>query len=235
MPKTDLNAPYKPFQDINVARAFFQNLNIAGGAPTTNGDTWSLLSSWSTFIGWDEVWDSTMYDQSYVEWAMTTDMATFGNSFLAAAQKYDGTFLTGDEINGIFNGTKTTLEAAAFTGAQGKGGVYQPYYEMNPYWLAVDMITCLILIVAAVCCFWLRTHTVAPDVFGYVSSMTRDNPYLHLPEGGTAMSGVDRARALKKIKVRIADMSGDAAVGHIGLTVFDEEKAQGLSRDRQYV
>jgi hypothetical protein len=55
--------------------------------------------------------------------------------------------------------------------------------------------------------------TATPDI----SSMTRDNPHMRLPDGGSTMSGPERARALGKIKVKIADLGSQSEVGHIGL------------------
>jgi hypothetical protein len=36
-------------------------------------------------------------------------------------------------------------------------------------------------------------RTVAGDIFSYISSMTRDNPHMNLPDGESAMSGSERA------------------------------------------
>lgn len=81
----------------------------------------------------------------------------------------------------------------------------------------MDLISCKILLAAALVAFWLRKNTLAPDIFGYVSSLTRDNPHLNLPEGGFTMSGLERARTLRKVKARIADVADENGVGKVGL------------------
>jgi hypothetical protein len=66
--------------------------------------------------------------------------------------------------------------------------------------------------------------------------MTRDNPHMHLPEGGSTMSGVERARALKHVKVRVGDLGNNGGIGHIGFAVVHPEIELGnLNKSRQYV
>jgi hypothetical protein len=65
--------------------------------------------------------------------------------------------------------------------------------------------------------------------------MTRDNPNVELPEGGSAFSGIGRARLLKNVRVNIADLaSEDSKNGKIGPVRLDPE-AKSLSKDRVYV
>jgi hypothetical protein len=69
-----------------------------------------------------------------------------------------------------------------------------------------------------------------------VSSLTRDNPNMHLPEGGSTMTGVERARALKNVKVKLADLNGNRGVGHIGLAVVHPDVKMGhIMKSRHYI
>jgi hypothetical protein len=102
----------------------------------------------------------------------------------------------------------------------------------------LDAITCVILLLAATASVWLRQKTVCPDVFGYVSSMTRDNPNMPLPAGGSTMSRVERARAMKNIRVKIGEVQrrDDVGVGHIGLAMDHPEIQMGrLRRKGEYM
>jgi hypothetical protein len=91
--------------------------------------------------------------------------------------------------------------------AKAKGASYDSQYVLSIPWITIDIVTCTIPFLAAMASFWLRQQTVAPDIFGYVSSMTRDNPHMHLPDGGSTMSGSERARALEYVKVKVADLN----------------------------
>ena len=103
------------------------------------------------------------------------------------------------------------------------GQPYFPHYEIYWPWIAVDIVSCLILFLAALTSSWLRTQTLAPDIFGYVSSLTRENPHLNLPESGSCLSGLDRARLLKKLKIQILDVGTADQVGHVGVRLVDSE------------
>lgn len=82
----------------------------------------------------------------------------------------------------------------------------------------------------AIAAFWLRKKTLAPDVFGYVSSLTRDRPRHRMPDDGTLLSGLERARMLKDVKERIADVGTDAGLGRVGPS--HAGPASDLRRDR---
>ena len=101
-----------------------------------------------------------------------------------------------------------------------KGAIYDPRYHLNVAWVIADLMSNTILLAAAIVSFWLRKHTLAPDIFGYVSSLTRDNPTIPLPAGGTTLSGLDRARLLKNVRVCIADVGSDG-LGRVTLLQAD--------------
>ena len=113
--------------------------------------------------------------------------------------------------------------------------MWDPHYELSLPWTIIDIITSCVLLGAAVLSIILKRRTVAPDIFGYVSSMTRDNPHLLLPEGGSTLSGVERAKALRKLKVKITDLNEEGEVGRIGLAAADAERHIALSKTKQYV
>lgn len=111
-------------------------------------------------------------------------------------------------------------ESDVFARSTFKGAIYRPEYRLNIGWVVADIMSNTVLLAAAIASFWLRKHTLAPDIFGYVSSLTRDNPNVPLPEGGTALSGWDRARLLRDVRVRIADTGSDG-VGRVALARAD--------------
>jgi len=110
-------------------------------------------------------------------------------------------------------------------------GSYKPQRSARH---ALHFVAYLVLLAAAVWSFWLRVHTLAPDVFGYVSSLTRDNPNIRLPTEGSTLDGLDRARYLKGVKVKIGDLVGESTgAGKIGLAPADQ--IQHLQKGKIYV
>lgn len=106
------------------------------------------------------------------------------------------------------------------------GAELNPHYAISWLWIGIDFASGILLLIAAVLSIWLRLHTLVPDIFGYVSSLTRDNVYLKdiLPESGSSLTGTERSRIMKNVKVRFGDVSGhDSNVGRIGMTVVKVE------------
>lgn len=85
--------------------------------------------------------------------------------------------------------------------------------------MSIDLLSCIVLLVAAGISFWLRTHTNVPDIFGLVSEMVRDHESL---SSGNEVFGIERTRALGDIKVRVTNLSTGGRAGHIGLVVVDD-------------
>lgn len=79
-----------------------------------------------------------------------------------------------------------------------------------------------------------------PDTFGFIASMTYDNPHVALPAGGSALGGMERAQLLEDMRVRIGDVHWDQAVDHVALAGFLSKEAEerefgGLKEDRLYL
>jgi hypothetical protein len=233
-PGSTLTPSFGPFQNRTFSQLFFDNLLLSNGGSGYAGANLTLALP-ASGLWTREDWPLLAQVNASETRIFSTTLTMLINTYLAASQPYSAYDYQNQTILEIVAGQATALGDIWALG-HGKGASYNPEYHLSWPWLAVDIVTCLILFFGALACFWLRIHTVAPDVFGYVSSMTRDNPHLHLPEGGTAMSGLERARALKKIKVKLTDLSSDREVGRIGLTVADEAHANSkLMSTKQYV
>lgn len=75
--------------------------------------------------------------------------------------------------------------------------------------------------------------TVAPDTFGYVSTVARNSRYLHVKPTSSAMTGAERARKLANTKVMMQDVKANADVGKIALGL-KTDKAVQLQSNRMY-
>jgi hypothetical protein len=54
-------------------------------------------------------------------------------------------------------------------------------------------------------------------MFGFVTSMTCENPHMQLSEGVSTLDAMERARVLKDVDVFVGDVQSDRDVGHIAL------------------
>lgn len=90
-------------------------------------------------------------------------------------------------------------------------------YCASRTWTYLLLVATLILEILAIVGFILRFFIHGPDVLGFVSSMTRDNPYTPLHRGGSGLNGPDRARRLRHLRVQLADLQPQNDIGYIGL------------------
>lgn len=92
---------------------------------------------------------------------------------------------------------------------------YQRHWE----WVASALISSITLLGVAITGILLETRVIGPDIYGYVSSLTRDNPYFHLPPNGCTLDGIDRAVLLKDVVVRFDDVAPNSKIGHLAFTM----------------
>jgi hypothetical protein len=85
----------------------------------------------------------------------------------------------------------------------------------NIAWLVMLMIASVIIFTTGLVALVLKHMTLSPEMFGFVTSMTYENPWVKVPEGGTTLDAMERARLLKDVEVHVADVCGDDSVGHI--------------------
>ena len=244
------------FDNDKFSFSFFNNLLLSNGVPNdfkTDAFNASSPVAYNIWFGIFNMLDlaegGTLSDlnltlaeakaQSDMQLAfyMTTMINTYYQASLDPTQGSANDYTLTLDTQGIINGT---IHSQDYLKGTVKGAMFNPQYRLSIPWVIVDLISCKILLAAALIASWLRQRTLAPDIFGYVSSLTRDNPHLNLPEGGSTMSGLERARALKKVKVRIADVADENGVGKVGLRYagpVDDSSIQmaHLKRDRHYV
>ncbi|KAK3364704.1 hypothetical protein B0T25DRAFT_514332 [Lasiosphaeria hispida] len=95
------------------------------------------------------------------------------------------------------------------------------------------VLACLVMFVVACIGALLNWRTEAPDILGYVSTMTRDSPHVSVSEGGSALDGIDRARLLKELRVQIQDVRPHDGVGYLAVASV-EGPAKLPVADRMY-
>ncbi|KAJ4340225.1 hypothetical protein N0V95_007545 [Ascochyta clinopodiicola] len=88
-------------------------------------------------------------------------------------------------------------------------------FVCNFAWFALLVVASTVILTTGIVGIVLKRKTLGPEMFGFVTSMTYENPWLNIPTGGTMLDSMERARLLKDIEVRIGDVRGDEDVGHI--------------------
>jgi hypothetical protein len=94
-------------------------------------------------------------------------------------------------------------------------------YETSRAWVGVALTATMLLQLLAVLGLMLRVLVKGPDILGFASSMTRDSPYVSLPEGGSSLDGPDRARLLRGTRIQLADVRPEEEIGYITLRAVE--------------
>lgn len=112
-----------------------------------------------------------------------------------------------------------------------------PVYRTNKGWVAGLLFCSTILLLLGIFSVFLSFRIMVPDIFDYVSSFTRDNPYVDAPQGKSALNGAARARMLRALPVQLGDVDAGKDVGYITVRSVDgkRDREQGkVRRNRMY-
>lgn len=114
------------------------------------------------------------------------------------------------------------------------------HYVCHWMWFGIALFVVVLLQSLAIASAVLRFFTRTPDVFGYVSSLTIGNRYC---EGSSlhqssALSGLERAKALGHVRFQLADVNGGEDIGRIAFVpceAQDEVDTTRVRLNRPYV
>jgi hypothetical protein len=103
-------------------------------------------------------------------------------------------------------------------------------------YLTVLFVSSGLLVVACVLSIWFRRRVLAPDIFGQISSLVRDNMYFPNREArtGSVLDGYDMTKRLKDVNVVLADVCPGEGVGHVALVEMGTIEIGRLKKDRQF-
>ncbi|KAF5229748.1 hypothetical protein FANTH_14085 [Fusarium anthophilum] len=91
-------------------------------------------------------------------------------------------------------------------------------YKLNMPWFITTILSTIVLMICAIANIIVRQRIKAPDFLDSVAGLTRDSPFVDVPQDGSGKSGSDRLETIKNVKVRISDVNPDEEVGKIALT-----------------
>ena len=149
---------------------------------------------------------NTYWQCSLVPWYQTGNFPT-NTSALNDNPSYMG--------EATFNTTTTTVTTLT------------DIYICNRMWAFILLAASSALLLCGLAGAIVKHMTRGPKILGYVSSITRDNPYIDLPSEGSTLDGLERAKLLKGLKVKLQDVAPDDAVGHIA---FGSAEAFGTGK-----
>jgi hypothetical protein len=125
---------------------------------------------------------------------------------------------------GVF-GYATSIASATFS-------FEVPVHVTDKVFAAIFIATAILLQICAIFGLILKWRTTGPDILGYVSTQTRDNPFFADLVGGSTLDGLERARLLSELKVQIGDVESGEQVGHIAFRQAGGEDLQSLEDAR---
>ncbi|KAF4997646.1 hypothetical protein FGRMN_3678 [Fusarium graminum] len=104
-------------------------------------------------------------------------------------------------------------------------------YKVNWIWMTIYGISSLAMVVFTIGHVALQCKIRSPDIFNSVSSLTRDSPYMVVPDGGSTLDGIDRIKCLKNGRVIIGDIQRRSGIGKIA---FNNLGSTSLELGRGY-
>lgn len=131
-----------------------------------------------------------------------------------------------DDFNIAANGIAQNVTAAYLN--------YSDIVAISPAWLTVFLFADVVLLVFALADIIWEARTISPDFLGFASSVVRSNKSLKKKLlGDTALSGVEKARALASKVVMLQDVKATSEVGKIVLGEATD-MSKRLERGRMY-
>ncbi len=113
--------------------------------------------------------------------------------------------------------------------------LHTPIYVCHFAWLAILLLAAAALLATGAASLLLQLRgTLAPDMLRYVASLTYANPNVRTPPGAATLDGMERARLLSRMPVRICDVRAHGNVGEVAFVASDEVEGRALHRDRFY-
>ena len=100
-------------------------------------------------------------------------------------------------------------------------------YICNKMWAVILIAASSALLLCGLSGATVKYMTRGSNILGYVSTITRDNPYFNLPFEGCTLDGLERAKLLKGLQIKLQEITPDDAVGHIA---FGSAEVLGMGK-----
>jgi hypothetical protein len=165
--------------------------------------------------------DTEYFNRHFQQGLNTLWQSSLGNSVMRAN-------LTIEDVQTMEKEYEYTWNTTKFTGSRQKGEVY----ICNIRFATIVTVISPLLFAAGVASLILRVFIKAPDTLGFVSTSARDNFYV-TTQVPSHLDGLEAARALQDVRIRIGDVNSRGEVGHVAFASMDAEPKR-VSRKRLY-
>ncbi|CBX94473.1 hypothetical protein LEMA_P119640.1 [Plenodomus lingam JN3] len=133
---------------------------------------------------------------------LPANLSATNHTFFEWVGKYQRTVI---DSNSPFLGATTTASTT----------VTREIFVCNFAWLALLLTSSFAIFVTGSVAILLKRKTLGPEMFGFVASLTYENPWAKIPKGGTMLDAMERARLLKDVEFHVGDVRGEDSIGHI--------------------
>lgn len=147
----------------------------------------------------------------------TTTFNTYWDSALNPSSHANVSFTSTPAFNILSYGDNGDNIQPFMNSASGTRTAVHRVYKANRLWVAILLATTTLLQLLALLGLVLQFFIRGPDVLGFASSLTRDNPYVPLAPGGSSLDGPDRARKLRDLRLQLADVRPESETGYIAV------------------
>jgi hypothetical protein len=118
---------------------------------------------------------------------------------------------------------------------EGENVVWQIVFKVNWTDWAIYLATWMVFFVAGLGGVALKIFVIVPDLLGYMSSLTRDNPYVQVPAGGSTLDGMERTKLSRSLRLKISDVGGETdGVGYVAISSDNDSGMKPLTRHGLY-
>jgi hypothetical protein len=147
----------------------------------------------------------------------TTTFNTYWDSALNPSSHANVSFTSTPAFNILSYGDNGDNIQPFMNSASGTRTAVHRVYKANRLRVAILLATTTLLQLLALLGLVLQFFIRGPDVLGFASSLTRDNPYVPLAPGGSSLDGPDRARKLRDLRLQLADVRPESETGYIAV------------------
>jgi hypothetical protein len=223
--------------------------------PSSN--TFIQSAPWPRFDTSSATNESRFLDLSIQDFG--TRLGQIINTFLQGSIANSTAFLTGDTtLTPLTNPTPddsqiyTQIQALSPTIAiQANATSTEQIYSISWPYLSIFLLATTILPLSVLISAILSRQTLTRDYLGYVSSLARESQFVDTPNGGVTLDGMQRARQMRELRIRLGDVGdvdggfeigtgvalrvGRVAIGGVGGVNERGGTVSGLDRMKLYV
>jgi hypothetical protein len=241
----DAGTPFDMVHSWLTAPYFIQALALLGGKTSI-----SVPNIVDAYIFGNSPWNQKPKDRGFLlqNWTdyvtepqkpkeMSRRLTKVLNTYLDSSRWAKAVTLTDPFGKTSLNSTGQPIDALTMdeTGATVFSSI--PVYKLDAPWAALSLVCSAALLLLSMFGVFVQCRTVAPDILNYISSLTRDNPHIDAPVGGSGLGGAERARLLKNMRVQLGDAEPQSKTGYVvfrSTNGSDDVREGRLRSDRMY-